>query len=54
MASGPDKSSVTNNELAPEEPVVEEPECEEGEFMPTEPLAVFDDLPIDIPEIPAE
>ena len=47
--TGPDKSSVVNNELAPEEPVVEE-----GEFVPTEPPAEFDDEPIDIPEIPVE
>ena len=47
--TGPDKSSVVvNNELAHEEPVVEEPE----EFVPTEPPAEFDDEPIDIPEIP--
>lgn len=52
--TGPDKSSVTNNELAAEEPVVEEPEGEEGEFVPTEPPAEFDDLPIDIPEVPEE
>jgi len=53
-ASGPDKSSVTNNELAPEEPEIEEPEGEEGEFTPAEPPAHFDDLPVDIPEIPEE
>ena len=53
--TGPDKSSVVvNNELAPEEPVVEEPEGEEGEFVPTEPPTEFDDEPIDIPEVPVE
>ena len=53
--TGPDKSSVVvNNELAPEEPVVEEPEGEEGEFVPTEPPAEFDNEPIDIPEVPIE
>ena len=45
--TGPDKSSVTNNELAPEEPVVEEPEGEE-DFVPTEPPD-FPDGPIEIP-----
>jgi hypothetical protein len=45
--TGPDKSS-TVTEIAPE------PELPEGEFVPTEPPAEFDDLPIDIPEIPAE
>jgi hypothetical protein len=49
-ASRPDNSGQTHNEyLAPEEP-----EIPEGEFVPTEPPAEFDDLPIDIPEIPAE
>ena len=57
--TGPDKSSTTTEVVAPEEPVVEEPEVEEpegeeGEFVPTEPPANFDDLPVDIPEIPAE
>ena len=50
--SGPDKSSTTVVE-APE-PVVAEPEVPEGEFEPTEPPAEFDDLPIDIPEIPED
>ena len=40
--------------VAPEEPVVEEPVGEEGEFVPTEPPAEFDDEPIDIPEVPVE
>ena len=57
--TGPDKSSTTTEVVAPEDPVVEEPEVEEpegeeGEFVPTEPPAEFDDLPVDIPEIPAE
>ena len=57
-ASGPDKSSHVT-EVAPEEPMVEEPEVPEGEepdveFVPTEPPAEFDDLPVDIPEIPTE
>ena len=49
-ASGPDKSSVTNNELAAEEPVVEEPKTEEpeGEFVPTDPPD-FPDGPVEIP-----
>lgn len=47
--TGPDKSSTVTEIVAPELP--EEPE---GEFVPTEPPAEFDDLPIDIPEIPAE
>ena len=54
---GPDKSSTVTEVVAPEEPVVEEPEVEEpeeGEFVPTEPPAEFDDIPIDIPEIPVE
>ena len=47
--TGPDKSSVVvNNELAPEEPVVEEPEGEGGEFVPTEPPD-FPDGPVEIP-----
>lgn len=50
---GPDKSSTVTEVVAPEEPVVEEPEGEEGEFVPTEPPD-FDDLPIDIPEVPEE
>lgn len=48
-AAGPDKSS-TVTEIA----ATEEPEVPEGEFVPTEPPAHFDDLPVDIPEIPAE
>ena len=55
--SGPDKSSTVTEVVAPEEPVVEEPEVEEpeeGEFVPTEPPAEFDDEPIDIPEVPEE
>jgi hypothetical protein len=54
---GPDKSSTVTEVVAPEEPVVEEPEVEEpeeGEFVPTEPPAEFDDIPIDIPEVPEE
>lgn len=56
---GPDKSSTVTEVVAPEEPVVEEPEIEEpegeeGEFVPTEPPAEFDDIPIDIPEVPEE
>ena len=50
--TGPDKSTSTVHE-APAEPEVPE-EVEEGEFIPTEPPAEFDDEPIDIPEIPAE
>ena len=56
---GPDKSSTVTEVVAPEEPKVEEPkveepeEGEEGEFVPTEPPD-FDDLPIDIPEVPEE
>ena len=50
--TGPDKSTSTVHE-APAEPEVPE-EVEEGEFVPTEPPAEFDDEPIDIPEIPAE
>lgn len=54
-ASRPDNSGQTHNEyLAPEEPEIPEGEVPEGEFVPTEPPAEFDDLPIDIPEIPAE
>ena len=53
-AAGPDKSSTVTEIAAPEEPVVEEPEVPEGEFVPTEPPAHFDDLPVDIPEIPTE
>ena len=49
QANGPDKSSTVTEVVAPEEPVVEE-----GEFVPTEPPAEFDDEPIDIPEIPVE
>lgn len=49
QANGLDKSSTVTEVVAPEEPVVEE-----GEFEPTEPPAEFDDLPIDIPEIPVE
>lgn len=49
QANGPDKSSTVTEVVAPEEPVVEE-----GEFEPTEPPAEFDDLPVDIPEIPVE
>lgn len=49
-ASRPDNSGQTHNEYLPPE----EPEVPEGEFVPTEPPAEFDDLPIDIPEIPAE
>ena len=50
-----DNSGQTYNEyLAPEEPEIPEGEVPEGEFVPTEPPAEFDDLPIDIPEIPAE
>ena len=49
MFNGPDKSSTVTEVVAPEEPVVEE-----GEFVPTEPPAEFDDEPIDIPEIPVE
>ena len=49
QANGPDKSSTVTEVVAPEEPVVEE-----GEFVPTEPPAEFDNEPIDIPEIPAE
>ncbi len=45
-----DNSGQTHNEyLAPEEP-----EIPEGEFVPTEPPAEFDNLPVDIPEIPEE
>lgn len=45
-----DNSGQTHNEyLAPEEP-----EIPEGEFVPTEPPAEFDDLPVDNPEIPEE
>lgn len=56
---GPDKSSTVTEVVAPEEPKVEEPEAEEpegedGEFVPTEPPAEFDDIPIDIPEVPEE
>ena len=55
---GPDKSSTVTEVVAPEESVVEEPEIEEpegeeGEFVPAEPPD-FDDLPIDIPEVPEE
>ena len=50
--TGPDKSS-TVTEIAPE-PELPKGEVPEGEFKPTEPPAEFDDLPIDIPEIPAE
>lgn len=45
--TGPDKSSVT-------EVVAPEPEIPEEEFVPTEPPAHFDDLPVDIPEVPVE
>ena len=51
QANGPDKSSTVTEVVAPEEPVVEEPVGEEGEFEPTEPPD-FDDEPIDIPEVP--
>ena len=54
--TGPDKSSTVTEIAAPEEPESEEPEVEEpedGEFTPTEPPTEFDDLPVDIPEIPA-
>ena len=54
QANGPDKSSTVTEVVAPEEPVVEEPVGEEGEFVPTEPPAEFDDEPIDIPEVPEE
>ena len=50
--TGPDKSSVTTEVVAPEVPEV--PEVPEGEFVPTEPPANFDDLPVDIPEVPVE
>lgn len=45
--TGPDKSSKT-------EVVAPEPEVPEGEFVPTEPPAHFDDLPVDIPDVPVE
>ena len=45
--TGPDKSSNT-------EVVAPEPEIPEEEFVPTEPPAHFDDLPVDIPEVPVE
>ena len=48
--TGPDKSSKTEV-IAPEPEI---PEVPEGEFVPTEPPAHFDDLPVDIPEIPIE
>ena len=54
QSNGPDKSSTVTEVVAPEEPVVEEPVVEEGEFVPTEPPAEFDDEPIDIPEVPVE
>lgn len=47
----PDNSQETIHEAV--EPEVPE-EVEEGEFVPTEPPAEFDDEPIDIPEIPSE
>lgn len=53
----PDNSQETIHEaVEPEVPEeIEEPkEGEEGEFVPTEPPAEFDDEPIDIPEIPSE
>ena len=45
--TGPDKSSKT-------EVVAPEPEIPAEEFVPTEPPAHFDDLPVDIPEVPVE
>ena len=47
-------TSSTVHEAAPEPEVPEMPEEPAGEFVPTEPPAHFDDLPVDIPEIPAE
>ena len=44
-------TSSTVHEAAPEPEAPEEPA---GEFKPTEPPAHFDDLPVDIPEIPTE
>ena len=46
---GPDKSSTTTEIVAPEEPLIEEPEVPEvEEFIPTEPPD-FPDGPIEIP-----
>ena len=61
-AEGESSASYGNQTTAPavaeEEPLLEEelPEGEgpAGEFVPTEPPAHFDDLPIDIPEVPEE
>ena len=40
--------------MAEADPVPEVPEVPADEFKPTEPPAHFDDLPVDIPEIPDE